>query len=54
VVIGDQAATDGVLAYRLGYTFLHYCPEVSAVPLGPRLLNQLGRIVVLSLFRRWS
>jgi hypothetical protein len=51
VVIGDQAATDGVLAYRLGYTFLHYCPEVPAVPLGPRLLNHLGRIVVLSLFR---
>jgi hypothetical protein len=51
VVIGDQAATDGVLAYRLGYTFLHHCPEVPAVPLGPRLLNHLGRIVVLSLFR---
>ena len=23
-VIGDQLPTDGVLAYRLGYTFLHY------------------------------
>jgi predicted HAD superfamily phosphohydrolase YqeG len=52
VVIGDQAVTDGVLANRLGYTFLHYCPEVPSVPLGPRLLNQLGRIVVLSLFRK--
>lgn len=51
VVIGDQAATDGVLAYRLGYTFLHYCPEVAGVPLGSRLLSHVGRIVVLSLFR---
>ena len=25
-VIGDQLPTDGVLAYRLGYTFLHYAP----------------------------
>lgn len=51
VVIGDQAATDGVLAYRLGYTFLHYCPEVPSVPLGSRLLCDFGRIVLLSLFR---
>lgn len=27
VVIGDQIATDGVLARRLGYTFLHYRPR---------------------------
>jgi predicted HAD superfamily phosphohydrolase YqeG len=51
VVIGDQVATDGILAYRLGYTFLHYCPEVPGVPLGSRLLSHLGRIVLLTLFR---
>lgn len=46
VVIGDQAATDGILASRLGYTFIHYAPSLSGVPLGPRLMNHLGRIVL--------
>jgi hypothetical protein len=51
IVIGDQTATDGVLARRLGYTFLHYCPQLPDVPLGPRLLQQCGQAVVPFLFR---
>ena len=43
VVVGDQVATDGILARRLGYTFLHYCPDLAHVPPGPRLMYELGR-----------
>jgi hypothetical protein len=44
VVIGDQIATDGLLARRLGYTFLDYRPPGIHVPWGPRLLNYGGRL----------
>ncbi|WP_347588255.1 hypothetical protein [Acrocarpospora sp. B8E8] len=43
VVVGDQVATDGLLACRLGYTFLHYCPSLPHIPRGPRLMRHLGR-----------
>ena len=43
-VIGDQVATDGLLAHRLGYTFLHWNPRMTGVPLGPRLMQLLGRL----------
>jgi hypothetical protein len=43
-VIGDQLATDGLLARRLGFTFLHWDPKLSGVPPGPMLLQQLGRL----------
>lgn len=46
VVIGDQATTDGILASRLGYTFLHYAPSLSGIPLGPRLMSYCGRLVL--------
>lgn len=46
VVIGDQATTDGILASRLGYTFLHYAPSLSDIPLGPRLMSYCGRLVL--------
>jgi predicted HAD superfamily phosphohydrolase YqeG len=46
VVIGDQAATDGILARRLGYMFLHYAPSLRGAPLGPRLMNYCGRLVL--------
>jgi hypothetical protein len=52
VVIGDQVATDGILARRLGYTFLHYCPDLTHAPAGPRLMNELGRPLHLLLFTR--
>ena len=43
-VIGDQVATDGLLARRLGYTFLHWSPQLVGVPLRPRLMGLLGRL----------
>jgi hypothetical protein len=52
VVIGDQVATDGILARRLGYTFLHYCPDLAHAPKGPRLMNDLGRSLEPLLFTR--
>jgi predicted HAD superfamily phosphohydrolase YqeG len=51
IVIGDQVATDGVLARRLGYTFLHYAPRLAGVPAGPRLLQQTGELILPFLFR---
>jgi hypothetical protein len=51
-VIGDQLPTDGVLAYRLGYLFLHYDPPYDHVPLGPGLMHRWGRIVRPVLFRQ--
>jgi predicted HAD superfamily phosphohydrolase YqeG len=51
IVIGDQVATDGVLAWRLGYTFVHYTPHLHGVPLGPRLMRQVGRPIRPLLFR---
>jgi hypothetical protein len=51
-VIGDQLPTDGVLAYRLGYLFLHYDPPYGHVPIGPRLMHRWGRAVRPVLFGR--
>lgn len=51
-VIGDQLPTDGILAYRLGYTFLHYVPPMTGVPIGPRFMHQWGKLVRPVLFRR--
>jgi hypothetical protein len=51
-VIGDQVPTDGLLAWRLGYTFLHYQPRLDGVPLGPRVMHRLGRLAVPALFGR--
>ena len=42
-VVGDQVATDGILARRLGYAFIHYRPVLDRLPAGPRLMRQLGR-----------
>src|SRR4029077_16826092 len=42
-VIGDQVATDGLLARRRGYTFLHWSPQLAGVPLRPRLMGLVGR-----------
>jgi predicted HAD superfamily phosphohydrolase YqeG len=49
-VIGDQLFTDGLLARRLGLTFLHWDPELAGVPLGPRLLHRLGQLARPLLF----
>jgi len=52
VVIGDQVATDGILAQRLGYAFLHYSPDLADAPAGPRVLSDLGRPLLPLLFNR--
>ena len=52
VVVGDQIATDGLLARRLGYAFVQYRPAPDEIPGGPRLLGQLGRLVRPVAFRR--
>jgi len=52
VVIGDQVATDGILASRLGYTFLHYLPPRAGMPIGPRLLRLSGRLLLPLVFWR--
>jgi predicted HAD superfamily phosphohydrolase YqeG len=51
-VIGDQVPTDGLLARRLGFTFLHYQPRLDGVPFGPRLMHRVGRLAVPALFPR--
>ena len=51
-VIGDQVPTDGLLARRLGFTFLHYQPRLDGVPFGPRVMHRLERFAVPALFRR--
>jgi predicted HAD superfamily phosphohydrolase YqeG len=42
-VIGDQVPTDGLLAHRLGFTFLHWSPRLTDVPLGPAQPLLFGR-----------
>jgi predicted HAD superfamily phosphohydrolase YqeG len=51
-VAGDQLPTDGILAHRLGFTFLHYAPKLTGVPLGPGLMHRWGELVRPVLFRR--
>ncbi len=50
LVVGDQVATDGVLARRLGYAFAQYRPPVAGKPAGPRLMAHCGRLVRPLLF----
>lgn len=52
-LIGDQVLTDGILARRLRYDFVHYTPEHARIPRGPWLLNQGGRLA-LPLVKRWN
>lgn len=49
VVIGDQVATDGILARRLGYAFI-WIDRPARVPPGARLMAAAGRLVRLLLF----
>ena len=51
-VIGDQLATDGILARRLGYAFVQYRPPLDRLPAGPRLMDRVGRLVRPLLFTR--
>jgi predicted HAD superfamily phosphohydrolase YqeG len=49
VVVGDQLLTDGLLARRLGFYFLHYRPPERA-PIRPQLLDGIGKVVRPLLF----
>ena len=49
-VAGDQLPTDGILAYRLGFAFLHYAPKLAGVPRGPGLMHRWGVVVRRGLF----
>jgi hypothetical protein len=51
VVIGDQIATDGALAWRLGFDFVFYRPERDRIPFRPRLLHLVGGGLRPLLFR---
>lgn len=51
VVIGDQIATDGALAWRLGFDFVCYRPERGRIPFRPRLLHLVGGGLRPLLFR---
>jgi predicted HAD superfamily phosphohydrolase YqeG len=52
MIIGDQIPTDGILASRLGYTFVLVNPEAVDIPAGPRLMRAGGRLVRPLLFTR--
>lgn len=54
VVVGDQIATDGVLAWRLGYMFIHFRPPSGSMPAGPAVLYRSGGFIRPFLFRRRS
>ena len=43
VVIGDQIPTEGLLAHRLGYTFIQYQVPFSSMNPGPKFNATLGR-----------
>jgi predicted HAD superfamily phosphohydrolase YqeG len=45
-LIGDQVLTDGILARRLGYEFVHFEPDLEKVPAVPRLMNQVGKLTL--------
>ena len=52
LVVGDQIPTDGLLARRLGYGFVHYQPRLSRTPRGPRAMRMLGHLLQPILFTR--
>jgi predicted HAD superfamily phosphohydrolase YqeG len=50
VVIGDQFLTDGLLAWRYGFSFCVIAPSRSE-PAWPRIQRKIGQIVLHWLFR---
>jgi predicted HAD superfamily phosphohydrolase YqeG len=52
MVIGDQIATDGILARRLGYAYVQNRPPLGRVPAGPRLMDRFGQLLRPLLFTR--
>ena len=51
MVVGDQLATDGVLAWRLGFAFAYVRHPETRHPWGPAVLRQLSRPLRRLLFR---
>jgi hypothetical protein len=45
VVVGDQLTTDGILAWRLGFDFVHYDPAAKDSPPGVRIMNLTGSLL---------
>ncbi len=52
VVVGDQVLTDGLLAWRLGATFLHLVIDDESEDRRQAVMRRIGSIVVVMLFRR--
>ena len=52
VVVGDQVLTDGLLAWRLGATFLHLVIDDESEERRQAVMRRIGSIVVVILFRR--
>lgn len=52
VVVGDQIATDGVLARRIGFSFLQFRPQPGSVPAGPKVLMRCGDVLRPLIFAR--
>ncbi|HXZ66346.1 MAG TPA: hypothetical protein VEH05_16530 [Streptosporangiaceae bacterium] len=50
IVVGDQVLTDGLLAKRLGYAFLHYRARLSGAPLGSQFLHGVGWLTRRAVF----
>ena len=48
-VIGDQVATDGLLAFRLGGAFVHWRSHDN-MPLWPRVQTIVGRLIMNAFF----
>jgi hypothetical protein len=44
-VVGDQLTTDGILAWRLGFDFVHYEPAARDSPAGVRIMNLTGSLL---------
>lgn len=52
VVVGDQVLTDGLLAWRLGATFLHLVIDDEAEERRQAIMRRVGKVVLVMLFRR--
>ena len=51
VVVGDQVATDGLLARRLRYAFVYFRPPLRDMPVGPLMFRGGGELLRPLLFR---
>ena len=52
VVVGDQVLTDGLLAWRLGATFLHLVIDDETEDRRQAVMRRIGSVFIVVLFRR--